>query len=505
MQNIPTELLRRIFQDYVTIPSDVQNITRPVVRHSFTSFSNPITLTHVCRFWHAVACEDPFLWTSILIIGPSRKMLPLVDLWLQRAAHLELSLHFVERFFNRSAEELTAVSHELFKILWKRRYYWAHIDFQFEETRDHKMIGEVEELLVDPPAADDQIRVRSARLIDNRLGEINLTVPLWLNVINNPRLQTVEVGTWCLDIPPHQHLRELICTQPLDTAHALHFLHYTPRLEKFVAVIRGGPSDDTPLVPQGDLVRYHLRHLEINTVGRTSALPVFDALTCPRLEFFSAELNGGHIESLRALISLLCRSKCRLHTLKGLNVRYLSKESLYHLFSLHQVREVETLLANNADDDFCELLTLPSTHSSSSNDSKTKPLLPILQNLDLVDIEFSPLEFSNMLMSRFNSLKQIQIAGNRSIQSLLAYDRLWDFPGTISRVNQVRGADYGIHSFYGNQTIWDSRTLFSAPEKNPILKPISGEGDIGGAGNRFGRRRVWNTLNTLERAGRGCY
>jgi hypothetical protein len=83
---------------------------------------------------------------------------------------------------------------------------------------------------------------------------------------------------------------------------------------------------------------------------------------------------------------------------------------------------------------------------------------------------------------------------------------LWDFPGTISRVAHVGGISFDIDSFAGNQMSWNPKTLFTAPERNPPPRSLPGEEQEGGGrGNRFGRRPVWDTLNSMERVGQGCY
>lgn len=96
---------------------------------------------------------------------------------------------------------------------------------------------------------------------------------------------------------------------------------------------------------KGSVVCNHICHLEINAIGQISALPIFSALTCSRLEFFFAELNGGHIEFLRSLISL-CRSNCRLHSQRA---KYLISERTNPIQSF-----INTLtskpLATRADD-----------------------------------------------------------------------------------------------------------------------------------------------------------
>ncbi|KAF7770823.1 hypothetical protein Agabi119p4_6797 [Agaricus bisporus var. burnettii] len=456
---------------------------------------------------HSPHCP-PFIWFILKSCHPHPRVPFLACGCLRRPIlmdfHTYHRLQFMERMFNKKPEEVTAISNELFKILWKRRHSWAHIDFQFANIYDHSRVGDVEALLVDPPPPEDLMRVRTARIIDNRSGEINLTVPLWLNVANNPNLQSLEVGPWCLDIPPHQNLRELIFTEPLDPSYALHFLDYCPRLERFVVKIRETPGAEVLLLPEGSVVRDQLRHLEINAVGQISAVPIISALTCPRLEFFSAELNGGYIESQRSLISFLCRSDCRLHTLKGLNLRYLNPEALPHFLTLPQLRNLETLLVCNADDHFCEILTQPAIHRCSDK-SKPLPILPNLKNLDLIEIWFSAHKFSDMLMSRFDSLQRVQILSNRTIQSLLAYDRLWDFPGTISRVDHVNEVFLELDSFGRNNMSWDPQSLFTAPERNLPL-PLPGQDKLlGGEHNRFGRRLIWNTINYLEKVGQGCY
>lgn len=428
IHDIPPEILQRIFKEYLTL-LDIPNWSKPVVRSSRKTFATPVPLTHVCRYWREVACSYPNLWSTIFVLGPSRHAFPLIKLWLKRAGNSSLYLQFYEKLFESSVEEITSATQELIsKIFWEKWSFWAHINFTFADIPDANP-RRMQEIWSMPPP-EGQLEVYTARLVDGRKGERDLTIPLWFRIACSSHLRRLEVGPLCIDSPP-ENLRELICHEPLTRLRILQLIKLCPRLEKLVVTIREVPGEGNALyLPDGHFIRKELRHLCINDTGRISALPIYNTLTCPRLEFLAAGCNSGESGANEGIYNLIRRSGCSLDTLRGVHVQSMTKEFMVRFFSLPGLQKLASLRINSVNGPFLELLTLP----PYSNSSKPGGLLPDLKDLHIAELHAIGWEFSNMVISRLSTLKTIGVASDPSIERVLLSDRLWDHPNITLNV-----------------------------------------------------------------------
>ncbi|XP_006461595.1 hypothetical protein AGABI2DRAFT_118469 [Agaricus bisporus var. bisporus H97] len=463
MEHIPAEILLEIFHDYLHL-REIPNDTKPTVRHSKHTFTSPILLTHVCRFWRELACSDPRLWASIYVVGPTLNQIPLVKLWLSRTGKWTLRIQFLEKYCQSVSKELTIATRELMKVFWRKKRFWDVIDFEFTNILDEYSTWMLREAMAEP---DPEILVSSARIIDNRKGHKDLTLPLWRSVPWCRSLRKLEVGPMFFPTV-NENLRELICHGPQTRARILGFLSCCPRLEKFEGTVTRLAGEENPwtLYPQGGLVHTELRHLCLNSFGDVASLPIYNALTCPRLEHLSAELNGGNRDCSRGMYDLIERSQCRLRTLKGVNVNFLSDSlsDMISFFSHPGLQDLETLLVYRPNHVFFQAITLPTSPSSTSNPSHylhSLWLFPHLKNLDIVAYRANTgVEFSQMIVSRFGSLEMIRMSATPPQKILLEGPQVRNFPGIIIDVK---------HSLKKRETIWNDYLLFGGAWNRAIM------------------------------------
>jgi len=483
-KRLPAETLLEIFHYYLHLPETIRTWTQPTVCHSRHTFTSPIILTHVCRFWREVACNDPRLWSSIFVIGPTLNQIPLVRLWLSRTGNFTLRIEFLERFCESSSKNLTIASHELLNVFWEKKRFWEIIDFEFASILDEHSNWMLREAVANP---DPELEVYSARIIDNRMGHKDLTLPLWQTVPWCPRLQRLEVGV--LFFPTlNVNLRELVCHGPQTRAQILRFLAGCPRLEKFEGTVVRGTTEENPWAryPQGTLVHSELRHLCLNSFGDVISLAIYDALVCPRLEFFSADLNGGNRDCARGMYEFIERSQCRLRTLKGVSVNHLTQDldAVTRYFSHPLLQDLETLLVHRPTQNFFRALTLPTPHPSGTRNPPA--LLPRLKDLDIVCYRAATgVEFSQMIVSRFEHLKQVRLSGTPPDTVLLEGHRVWGFPGIVIDV---------VRDFSKRDKLWSDYTLFGGAWDQKFLDyPMAGAQPLAGEFflDRFGRGNGW--------------
>lgn len=448
IQDLPTEILQEIFLEYLHL-SNPPNWSKPTVRHSSKTFSSPVPLTHVCRYWREIACGFPDLWTSVFVLGPSPNIIPLVECWLERADRFPLTLEFVEKSFGRPDEDITGnTTYLIYKTFWQWLFLWEHINFTFADIPGDGPVKGMHEIHIRSDIGAPP-EMYSARIIDRRQWSINMTAPVWCHSVYNPKLEKLEIRSLRVG-PPHQDLTEFVCHEPLLQHYILDILKRCPHLEKFDVIIDLDEDTRDPYVPpEFHIIHQNLRHLSVRNDRdiTISALPVIDALTCPNLKYLDVGFDNSEPGFVEGLHRFLDRSGCNLQALRGVPIEPMSKDYMIRFLSLPQVRNLTELKICKAVSPIFELLTLPPTSPNSPHDPSTLRLVPHLETFEVQYMYIAGWEFSDMLVSRFDSLKKINISGNSTVERIPLSDKLWTHPDLMMQIFRLLPGTSGLMSF----------------------------------------------------------
>jgi hypothetical protein len=94
-RRLPPELWAEIF---IRCSKGLKRTLAPAVRDTFDPKSGPLLLTHVCSWWRVIAISTPALWTSIRLVlsFPKPYHANLVNMWIERSCTLPLAVAFIE-------------------------------------------------------------------------------------------------------------------------------------------------------------------------------------------------------------------------------------------------------------------------------------------------------------------------------------------------------------------------------------------------------------------------
>jgi hypothetical protein len=423
IQHLPTEVLLQIFEHYLD-NDNPHDWSKPTVRHSKETFASPLTLTHVCYAWRTISTKTPELWASIFILGPSSSMMPLIDLWLDRAEGCCLTIQFVERPFGKPDPEINELTKTLMdEYLWPWYDKWDEIDFDFA-----RIAKDYEPPIVNIKQGESILHVRSARLRDRRCWNLDLTKDIWEGVIYSPALEVLEVDTLHI-APPHANLKELMVNFPMSLKTLALILEACPRLQKLGVEIWKPDEPANRLSNSLKIKHRRLRHLTISNEYDVDMTPlsILNALTLPNLEYLDiGTVFNGH-GFLEAVFALLVRSGCSLRTLRGICIQLMPSDSfMTRFFSLPQLQGLTELRVLKASPAFHTLMThAPSPSETGARSYGPPSILPHLKILELSDMCPCDWEFSDMVLSRFKSLKKIEVDGVMDPAKLSLSDMLW--------------------------------------------------------------------------------
>ena len=127
INQIPPELLGEIFMHHLQTTRNPPN-GGPRLTFSASSLSSPILLGQVCGHWRNISLSMPTLWSSVAIHRPQMYHIPMVRLWLERAANCPLSLYIAQP--GRVDGEAT---HEVLEVFISRIHRWKRIQFYFTQ------------------------------------------------------------------------------------------------------------------------------------------------------------------------------------------------------------------------------------------------------------------------------------------------------------------------------------------------------------------------------------
>lgn len=383
VNRMPVEILGEIFAQFLQLGDFETEFDAFSLSVSPEWVASPMVLGQVCGYWRSIALSMPSLWCSISVSSPARGVVPIMQIWLERARQHPLKL-FVEQSVRPGAAE-EAVTNEIFALLLQHYHHWEHITF-----RVHGRITESLANIRDAPCP-----LLTSALLDMWWDDdVPVVDRIWSVLHSSPKLSHVDwndVYAHTIQLPTHipwHQLEDVALSHYFDINEFCTFLQQCSRLEKLQVswIDRPGFSPE-PCTP---ILLTHLRHLSI--CARTSLDPVFNRLVTPALTSMILKYKNPTKESrgLSEFGNLLRRSSC---TLKLFKVYLESVDFLnFLLHSSQQLNYVEDLYART---------TIPyEVIAALTLDSNNKfQLLPRLKKLKLAGC-LSPEGITKMISSR---------------------------------------------------------------------------------------------------------
>ncbi|KAJ7506870.1 hypothetical protein B0H11DRAFT_245559 [Mycena galericulata] len=122
MARLPLEISSNIFMQCL---STTNTITLPNPR------GPPMVFVQICQSWRNIALSTPSLWTSIRVERPSLKFVNFLEIWLERARNLPLSIVLFDSLDYESIQEL---------VVEQRAGQLRHLEVYLESLED---VGEL--------------------------------------------------------------------------------------------------------------------------------------------------------------------------------------------------------------------------------------------------------------------------------------------------------------------------------------------------------------------------
>ncbi|KAJ7506883.1 hypothetical protein B0H11DRAFT_2323538, partial [Mycena galericulata] len=150
MARLPLEISSNIFMQCL---STTNTITLPNPR------GPPMVFVQICQSWRNIALSTPSLWTSIRVERPSTKFVKFLEIWLERARNLPLSIVLFESLDYDSIQELVVEQRAgqlrhleiapLFVSLETLKVGHAGSEYKYDGTRDDWVSPRGHQLCVD--------------------------------------------------------------------------------------------------------------------------------------------------------------------------------------------------------------------------------------------------------------------------------------------------------------------------------------------------------------------
>lgn len=428
---LPSNILYQIFLQYLDIPR-IRNASKPTVRCSHTTFSTPLPLSHVCSLWRKVACSSPKLWSSIYVLGPSARQLPLIKLWLKRSGKLPLTLGLTQMIFRDPVPVLCDATNQVLSLYFHYSSRWKSISFAFADSNVPPLpAGAV--LLFSYPNLDNLPLLESVQILDNRGWEPGPRATLWSQILSNKSLRGVNCSRAGIR---HANLTELTCHSPVPYQLILETLRDCPNLEAFDVPLSPAYGPYHELVPP-PLTHMKLRQFRLrNRFDPNLTVPLLQKLTVPRLiELDVVPDNDKNL--VLALHDMVVRSNCSLCSIRMVPAD-VATEEVVKFFQLPQLRGLTRLAMRNPSTELLEFLALRPRSSRSASRSAGK--LALLNFIEIEGLRSKGLALSDFLTSRLSSLERAIVVGGVELDEMPLSDKLWAHPGIEFRVYE--GSSY---------------------------------------------------------------
>jgi hypothetical protein len=369
IQNLPTELLQRIFlyslpglpypylpeiiPDFEEIDEDAEHITCARSR-----------LTHICRKWRNLAFSTTQLWTTIALVSPIPNDSSIVEQWFKYSGSRSLDISFEAawgvNYWDRRLPVVEIVKENMGRIRCLLTYDTIDAGLWSRLFPPGKVI---EAPLLEALRIHSRSKGHSYKLIAPRLAHLSITSPI--NIAPSLNLRSFSGGGFVLKLLVHcSQLTDMslyidqVSTTLLEPIlfPALHSLSLTPRFGLGCASIL-----------------QHVRHIKAKNLRRLEVwMNSNDAgVTCGELVDVLSQQYGSHLRDLE----LGCAA------LKGHNMA--------RAFSNLPELEMLSLKYGGLGDDFFDAL-IP--HSSSPHTSWPCP------NLIELTLSETPLESTRSLI-----------------------------------------------------------------------------------------------------------
>jgi hypothetical protein len=330
IRRIPVEIIAEIL--LYTLPDTDYVLPAPM--------TSPILISQVCQGWRTLSHSIPRLWSSILIRINSRRSHPnlgLVELWLQRSSNSPISFHISEDVdFDEIKEDANThiLSIHYLQVFIPFYDRWQNVRIDQQDWRIPSGLSLPTFPQYPPPMLKSLALSRDFWIGDDSgylrqiLSSPNLEKLIWR--CRHSALRATEVVSL-------SQMVHLDMTHYIRKKHLLSVLSEAPNLVscRFSVV----PEDDDS--PSGETASSNhvislqkLRSLQLHVAG--SVQGIMDYLTLPSLESIEITKISPHLFAVapgyprfwdhEKFMTMLQRSRCRIHTLKFTGVDFLPQE-----------------------------------------------------------------------------------------------------------------------------------------------------------------------------------
>jgi hypothetical protein len=291
---------------------------------SLTCPESPFHLSHVCRYWRVVANSENALWSSIVIMKPSRHHAYRTALWMARVGTHPLDVTVVQSD-NPDVEEEDATN-QLVRILAERIRTWRSLQFHFNGRRfpyyllDHLNVLKSGWPDVQLGSATISLDIHHQSLPRNVIDETSPVFPIqatW-SLINS--LDSVRILSWNASYTPgpsfSRNLRILDLHSCISVEEFLERIPHCQRLEELYIHRLSKPNSITFLpehlaievYPTPRMPIAFLRRLSIN--AQMDIGPILQAVSMPNLRIL--DLICHQPVNFRYIRDFLSESGCVL-------------------------------------------------------------------------------------------------------------------------------------------------------------------------------------------------
>lgn len=412
---LPQDVIGAIFELYVHGMDDITLSKTSDLKHSYrrvrthpTASTTPMTLTHVCSLWRALAVSTPTLWSKLAVSHPFTVDLPLIELWLSRSSSCLVDVYVEQARMSMPRPEdalarednlsatlrvtsmILGVSPRIRKLSLALES--ANIDAALESA--HQLsFGALENLDVAFITYGTQLFARHAA------RSPFLRNLAWGNSFS--QYQAAEVHALLLDASPWSTLTSFTIGRDMTLSLA-ELWRYLPRMSSLQALNIECSFKDCDLssltAAQRLLFPVTFPHLSSLTlyISEDPSIVLFEAVSLPALK--SLKVLGGmcswNVENaFHGLSNLIQRSGCRI-----LKFHYheLFQEIAIKGFETHGIRAAlqhlqHLVICNRVDAKFCEWLT-PETGDNC--------MFPALRTLELQYCQATKESLKKLAISR---------------------------------------------------------------------------------------------------------
>ena len=402
---LPPEILGEIFKHYVyddNNPDWLPASTR-IAAHT-KARTTALTLCHVCSSWNSLASSDSSLWSSLCVMWPTKNMVHLVQLWLDRSKSQPLSLFLGEHPFGEGGS--TPVR-EILALFISHAHRWQAITLGLND------------------AVQDMFRDVPLGVMSSSLDHFDVSVRNWSTGSLEQlalSLHSSSLRKIAWENSPQDYLPTSICWGQLTevtlgcvrNSEDLFEVLTECRVLRVLNIPHLGFT--SPRSGDGHIILPDLYDLRLGFVADVAR--ILDGLLLPRLT--ELRLNNGFrgliSEGWNASVNLLQRSGCRLKT-----------------FTYSQLGSDETELIQALAMpvfSYVSNITIGSPISDgmlNALNNRNLPLLPRLEEAFFTDCHTSDGAISSFVLSRLHTSQTItsilrRLEVNLCGPSLYSYD-----------------------------------------------------------------------------------